>query len=86
MATFRFILTHPSGERRHVSIAADSVDEAAAILEDRELRKVGYQLTPERLAELDEKLKVGALSGADKAALLTHQQETPYKIGKARES
>lgn len=82
MPLFRFLLTHPSGERRHVSVSASSADEAAAFLEEREARKVAYEIGD--AAELEKKLRAGELSGRDKARLLTHQQSEAYAIAKAK--
>lgn len=81
---FRFVMTHPSGERRRVAISAKSADEAAAILEEREARKVEYQLTAEDLAELEEGLRTGTLSAQNRARLLTHQQDVAYKVGSGK--
>jgi hypothetical protein len=82
----RLVLAHPSGEKRHVSAAAESEDEAVAIVEGQEAGHVGFVLDPAEAKELEAKMREGILSGRDKARLLSHQQDVPYKVAKAKES
>lgn len=73
-----------SGEFRSVSVAAGSADEAAAIVEAQEAKKVSFVLSPEEVAGFEKRLKAGELSGRDKARLFAHRQEKPYVIVKAK--
>lgn len=74
-----------SGEKRFVSVAADSAEEAAAIVEAQEQKKVSFVLSPEEAAGFEKRLKEGTLSGRDKARLFAHRQEKPYAIVKAKD-
>jgi hypothetical protein len=86
MPVFRFRLKDAgSSEFRSVAVAADSVDEAAAIVEASEAKKVAFELDPKEAAGFAERLKAGQLSGRDKARLFTHRQSKPYVISKAKE-
>jgi hypothetical protein len=73
-----------TGERRYVSVAADSKEEAEQTVLAHEAKKTNYQATDEEVKDLEAKLKAGTLSGRDKARLLTHRQEKPYKIQKEK--
>lgn len=75
-----------SGEARFVSAAADSEDEAVAIVEEQEAGHVGFVLDPAEAKELEKKMREGTLSGRDKARILSHQQDVPYKVVKAEKS
>ena len=86
MKVFRFRLKDAgSSEFRSVAVAADSADEAAAIIEAQEAKRVAFEMDPEEAAGFEERLKAGELSGRDKARLFTHQQSKPYAITKGRE-
>lgn len=87
MPVYHFRLTDTdTGEFRNVSVAADSKEEAEEVILRQEAKKVGSFLAPEEVSSLEERLKQGTLSGRDKARLLTHRQEKPYVIQKAKES
>lgn len=75
-----------SGESRAVSVAAGSLEEAEAIVLAQEQKKVAFTLDPAEAADFERRLKVGELSGRDKARLFAHQQVKPYVIQKAKES
>jgi hypothetical protein len=81
----RLLLAHPSGERRIVSAAAASREEAVAVVEAQESKRVAYMIDPSEAAELEKKLRDGTLTGRDKARILTHQQDVPYVVQKAKE-
>lgn len=83
MPVFRIRTKHPSGEFRQVSVSADSEDEAVFIVEGQERDHVGFQIDPREAASLEKKMREGSLSGRDKARLLSHQQDVPYKVQKA---
>ena len=85
MPVYKFLLADTvTGERRHVSVAADSLEEAEATVLAHEAKKVNYQASDEEVKGLESKLKEGTLSGRDKARLLTHRQEKAYTIQKEK--
>ena len=85
MAVYKFHLKNDDGEARHVSVSADSEEEAESVIQAQEAKKVAFVIgDPAELAGLEKRLKDGSLSGADKGRLLAHQQEKPYKIAKAK--
>jgi hypothetical protein len=87
MPVFRFRLKDAgSGEFRNVAAAAESVDEAAAIIEASEAKKVAFELDAAEAADLSKRLKEGSLSGRDKARLFTHQQSKPYVMQTGKEA
>lgn len=84
MPVYKFRLTDTeTGEFRNVSIAAETKEEAEEVIYQRELKKVNFQTNDDEVKDLEAKLKAGSLSGREKARLLTHRQETPYKFQKA---
>lgn len=81
MAIYRFRLKDAaSGERRIGSVSAESKEEAVAVLEAQEAKKVQFYLDAAGVADLEKKLKDGTLSGADKGKLFSHRQTAAYKI------
>ena len=87
MPIFRFRLKDAgSGEERRVSQEAATVDEAAALIEAREAKKVAFEMDPDEAADFERRLKAGELTGRDKARLFTHRQDKPYAISKAKEA
>lgn len=85
MPVYRFLLSDTeTGEKRFVSVAADSMEEAEQTVLAHEAKKVNYQGSDEEIKDLEAKLKAGTLSGREKARLLTHRQEKPYKIQKEK--
>lgn len=98
MPVFRFRLKDPrSSEFRHVSVAAASREEAIAVAMAREEKYSSYSLTDEKVFELsggkassiadwERALREGTLGPGDRARLLAHYQQKPYKlIGEAKE-
>ena len=87
MPVYRYLLTDTeTGERRVVSVAANSKDEAEEAIYRQEMKKVNYQAAPSELESFEKKLKDGTLSGRDKAHLLAHRQEKPYTFQKGKEA
>ena len=84
MAVFRFLLKNDEGEARHVSVAADSEAEAEETVLRHENKKVVFVGDPDEIAALEQRMKEGTLTGADKGKLFAHQQDKPYKIVKAK--
>lgn len=85
MPVYKFKLEDTvTGERRFVSVAADSKEEAEQTVLAQEAKKVAYVGNPDEIKTLEQKLKDGTLSGRDKARLFTHRQDAPYKIAKAQ--
>jgi hypothetical protein len=84
--TVRLRLKDPrTSEFRAVSVAAESLDEAVAIVEAQEQRRTAYALSPEEFLALERKLREQrVLSGAERARYHTHIQSRPYRIEKAR--
>ena len=80
MPVYTFKTTHSSGERRSGQVAADSKDEAEAILLAQEEGHVEFIIDPSEVKDLEQKLKEGTLSGRDKARLFSHRQDKPYKV------
>lgn len=71
-----------SGEFRRANVAAASRDEAVAIVEAQEAGHVAWQLDADDALRLEQKLRTGELSGRERARLLSHRQERPYKVMK----
>ena len=72
-----------SGEFREISVAAASKEEAEETIERQEQKKVAFVMgDPAEIAALEKRLKEGSLSGRDKAMLMAHRQDKPYKIEK----
>lgn len=73
-----------SGHYRRSAIQADTVEEARAILEQREQKYASFQLNPADLDELEAKeaaLPEGArLAGKERAQLAFHRQALPYTL------
>lgn len=87
MPVYHFRLTDTeTGEFRNVSVAANSKEEAEAVIYSQELKKVHFQADPEEIKGFEQQLKEGTLSGRDKARLLAHRQEKPYTVQKAKEA
>lgn len=85
MPVYKFLLADTvTGERRYVSVAADSKEEAEQTVLAHEAKKVNYQAGPDEVKDLEAKLKAGTLSGREKARLLTHRQEKAYTIQKEK--
>lgn len=85
MPVYRYHLKSDDGEARRGSVSAESEAEAERFLLAKEEQKVAFVVgDPAELAELEQRLKDGSLSGADKGKLLTHQQDKPYKIVKLK--
>jgi hypothetical protein len=83
MPVIRVRLEDPSGEWRSAAVAADTQDEAVAVVEALEAKRTAFLIDPSEAKELERKLREGSLSGREKARLLTHRQERPYKVVKA---
>lgn len=71
-----------SSEFRSVSVGASSKDEAVAIVEEQEAKRVGYMIDPAEAVDLEKRLRAGTLNGRDKARIFTHMQARPYKVDK----
>jgi hypothetical protein len=85
MPTYHFLLTDTeTGERRSVSVAADSKDEAEDVIYRQEAKKVNYQPDEDIIKEFEANLKAGTISPRDKAHLFAARQEKPYAIKKAK--
>ncbi len=85
MPVYKFVLEDTvTGEKRFVSVAADSKEEAEQTILAQEAKKTAYQASPDEVKDLEAKLKAGTLTGRDKARLLIHRQEKPYTIAKAK--
>lgn len=86
MPVFHFLLKDSeTGESRHVSVAAESKEEAEATILRQEQKKIDFYMSDAEAKELEKRLKDGTLTGRDKARLFSHQQEKPYTIQKAKE-
>lgn len=86
MPVYHFRLTDTeTGEFRNVSVAADSKDEAEAVIYRQEMKKVNFQAGEDEIRDLESKLKSGTLSGREKGKLFAHRQEKPYTVQKAKE-
>lgn len=83
MPVYRYVLTDTeTGERRNVSVAADSKEEAEDVIYRQEMKKVLFQANDDEIKDLETKLKDGTLTGRDKARLHAHRQEKPYDFTK----
>lgn len=87
MPVYHFRLTDTeTGAFRSVSVAADSKEEAEDVIYRQEMKKVNFFLPEETVKDLESKLKSGELTGRDKGRLLSHRQEKPMTVQKAKEA
>ena len=78
--TFRLEAQDGSGHHRVGGIFADSKEEAAALLEDREQAYSLYALDTDELVALETDESEGTLARGERAKLALHRQELPYVL------
>jgi hypothetical protein len=74
----------PTSEFRAASVAAESVVEAVEIVEAQQQGHVGFAIDPSEALALEKKLREGTLTGREKGRLMSHRQDRPYKVMRAK--